>query len=168
MSRTQYPFNASWYKYKTPAEINILRRQWNMFEMVENNDFIVRSKMNAGNFGTRWYAFLQASDLTDYNRGRSLHQAQYPTLDFTPERNKFVQQSTIYTRVGYEFSQPSNGLLLSTSMTEGERVRKNADLSMYINVSTYNATHVYKWNFGSDEDRLAYEKIALDLKLIRL
>jgi len=160
MSRTQYPFNASWYKYKTPAEINILRRQWNMFEMVENCDFQIRIQMNAGYFGHRWYTFLQSSDHTDYTRGKMLHEAQYPTVDFTPERNKFVQQSTIYTKVAYEYSQPSNGLLLSSAMTEGERIKKNSDTLMYINVSTYNATHVYKWNFSSEDDRLAYEKIA--------
>lgn len=162
-TRTQYPFQVSWYKYKTSAEINVLRRQWNMFETVENNDYLVRIQMNAGYFATRWYAFLQASDLTDYNRGRSLHQAQFPTIDFTPERNKFVQQSTIYTRVGYEFSQPSNGLLLSTAMTEGERVKKNADLLLYTQVSTFNSTHMFKWQFTSEEDRLAYEKVALSL-----
>ena len=162
-TRIQYPFNASWYKYKTPAEINILRRQWNIFETVENCDFQIRIQMNAGYFGHRWYTFLQSSDLTDYNRGKTLHQAQYPTVDFTPERNKFVQQSTIYTRVGYEYSQPSNGLLLSTAITEGERIKRNNDLSMYINVSSYNATHVYKWNFSSEDERLGYEKIARSL-----
>jgi len=162
-TRTQYPFNASWYKYKTPAEINILRRQWNMFETVENYDFSIRAKMNAGHFGTRWYTFLQTSDQLDYNRGRALHTAQYPTVDFTPERNKFVQQSTIYTKVSYETSRPSSGLLLSTSMREGERIKKSGDTSMYIQVSTFNATHKYKWTFSSEEDRLAYEKIALGL-----
>lgn len=162
-TRTQYPFNSSWYKYKTPAEINILRRQWNMFETVENYDFQIRIQMNAGYFATRWYAFLQASDLVDYNRGQSLHQAQYPTLDFTAERNKFVQQSTIYTRVSYETSQPSSGILLSTSITEGERIKRNGDMSMYMQVSTYNATHVYKWSFSSEEERMAYDKIARSL-----
>lgn len=162
-TRTQYPFQASWYKYKTLGEINILRRQWNMFETVENYDYKIRIQMNAGYFSQRWYAFLLASDHTDYNQGLSLHRSQYPTIDFTPERNKFVQQSTIYTKVTYDFSQPSNGLLLSSAMTEGERVKKNSDLLMYINVSTYNATHVYKWNFSSEDDRLAYEKIARSL-----
>ena len=162
-TRTPYPFQASWYKYKTAAEINTLRRQWNMFETVENNDYLVRIQMNAGYFATRWYVFLQGSDLTDYNRGHSLHQAQFPQVDFTPERNKFVQQSTIYTRVSYEFSQPSNGLILSTAMTEGERVKKNADLSLYTQVSTFNSTHMFKWQFTSEEDRLAYEKVALSL-----
>jgi len=162
-TRTQYPFQASWYKYKTLSEINILRRQWNMFETVENYDFKIRIQMNAWYFSQRWYAFLLASDHTDYNRGKSLHEAQYPTINFTPERNKFVQQSTIYTNVAYEFSQPSNGLLLSSAMTEGERTKKNGDMSMYINVSTYNATHVYKWNFSSEDERLGYEKIAQSL-----
>lgn len=163
-TRTQYPFNASWYKYKTPAEINILRRQWNMFETVENYDFTIRAKMNAGYFGTRWYVFLQSSDQLDYNRGRALHTAQYPTIDFTPERNKFVQQSTIYTKVSYETSRPSSGLLLSTSVTEGERIKKSGDTSMYIQVSTFNATHKYKWTFTSEEDRVSYEKIAQSLR----
>jgi hypothetical protein len=162
-TRTEYPFNPSWYKYKTPAEINILRRQWNMFEIVENYDYKIRIQMNAGYFNQRWYAFLHASDHTDYNRGKMLHVAQYPTVDFTPERNKFVQQSTIYTKVPYEYSQPLCGLLLSTAMTEGERTKKNSDTLMYINVSTYNATHVYKWKFSSEEERLAYEKIAQSL-----
>jgi hypothetical protein len=165
-TRTQYPFNASWYKYKTPAEINILRRQWNMFETVENYDFLIRAKMNAGHFGTRWYVFAQSSDQLDYNRGRVLHTAQYPAIDFTPERNKFVQQSTIYTKVSYETSQPSSGLLLSTSITEGERIKKSGNMSIYVQVSTYNATHKYKWSFSSEEDRVSYEKIAQSLRLL--
>jgi hypothetical protein len=159
-TRTQYPFNASWYKYKTPAEINILRRQWNMFETVENYDFQIRIRMNAGYFSTRWYAFLQASDQLDYNRGKTLHTAQYPTISFTPEREKFVQQSTIYSRVSYETSHPSSGLLLSTAVTEGERIKRSGDISMYIQVSTFNATHKYKWIFGSEEERMAYDRIA--------
>jgi hypothetical protein len=162
-SRTPYPFNASWYKYKTSADINTLRRQWDMFELVENYNFLIRKQMNAGDFSARWYTFLQTSYLLDYNRGRTLHEAQYPTIDFTPERNKFVQQSTIYTKVSYESSQPSNGLLLSTSTTEGERLKKASDLSMYIHVSTFNSIHKYKWVFTSDEDRLAYMKTELSL-----
>jgi len=162
-TRTQYPFNSSWYKYKTPAEMNILRRQWNTFEMVENYDFAVRNKMNAGDFGTRWYTFPQASAQIDYNRGRVLHAAQYPTIDFTPEHNKFVQQSTIYTKVSYETSQPSSGIIFSTPMRESERIQKNNDTSLYINVSTFNATHYFKWVFSSEDERLAYEKAALRL-----
>jgi hypothetical protein len=162
-TRTQYPFNASWYRYKSLSEINILRRQWNMFETVENYDFIVRSKMNAGNFGTRWYTFLQTSDQLDYNRGRVLHCAQYPTIDFTPEHNKFVQQSTIYVKVSYETSQPSNGIIFSTSMRESERLQLNNDTTLYTNVSTFNATHYFKWMFSSEDERLAYQKAALRL-----
>ena len=165
-TRTQYPFNASWYKYKTPAEINILRRQWNMFESVENYNFAIRIRMNAGYFSTRWYTFLQSSDLVDYHRGQSLHQAQYPGVNFTPEADKFVQQSTIYTKVSYESSRPSTGFLLSTPMTEGERIKKSGDMSMYIQVSTFNASHVYKWQFSSEDDRLSYEKIAQSLRLL--
>jgi len=164
MSRTQYPFNASWYKYKTPAEINILRRQWNMFETVENFDFQVLQRRNAGYLAMKWYVFLQSSDLVDYNRGRTLHTAQYPGIRFTPERDQFIQPSTILSKVGYEYSQPSSGLLLSTSMTEGERIKKSGDMSMYIQVSTFNATHKYKWTFTSEEERVSYEKIAQSLR----
>jgi hypothetical protein len=160
MPRTQYPFNASWYKYKTSADLNILRRQWNLFELVENYNYDVRIQRNAGYLAVKWYAFVQSSDLTDYNRGRSLHQAQYPGNLFTPEFDQFVQPSTVYTHVGYEYSQPSSGLLLSTAMTEGERMKRNGDMSMYIYVSTFNATHKYKWVFSSEEDRMAYDKIA--------
>jgi hypothetical protein len=159
-TRTQYPFTASWYKYKTPAEISVLRRQWNMFETVENCDFQVLQQRNAGYLAVRWYAFLQSSDLVDYNRGKTLHQAQYPGVNFTPQRELFVQPSTIYTTIGYESSQPSNGILFSTAITESERIRRNGDMSMYMQVSTFNATHVYKWVFGSEEERMAYDRIA--------
>jgi hypothetical protein len=162
-TRTQYPFSASFYKYKTMGEIEILRRQWETFERVENYNFAIRARMNTGYFDQKWYTFGSNSELLDYRRGRSLHIAQYPTIDFTSENEKFVQQSTIYVGVKYEIREAPRGTYFSTSISDSERMKNQSDLATYIAVSTFNATHVYKWVFNSDEERLGYERASLRL-----
>ena len=162
-TRTQYPFSASYYRYKTRSEIEILRRQWETFERVENYNFAVRARMNSGFFDQRFYTFLSNSELMDYRRGQALHIAQFPTVDFTSESEKFVQQSTIYVGVAYETREAPRGTYFSTSISDSERIKLQADMNIYMNVSTFNSTHVYKWVFSSDEERLAYERASLRL-----
>jgi hypothetical protein len=43
-------------------------------------------------------------------------------------------------------------------LTSSERAAQRADLEIYAFVSTYNQSHVIKWNFVKDEERLAYER----------
>jgi hypothetical protein len=162
-TRTQYPFSASYYRYKTRIEIEILRRQWETFERVENYNFAVRARMNSGFFDQKFYTFLSSTELMDYRRGQALHIAQFPTVDFGSESEKFVQQSTIYVGVAYEVREAPRGTYYSTSMSDSERIKMQSDTNIYINVSTFNSTHVYKWVFSSDEERLGYERASLRL-----
>lgn len=162
-TRTQYLFNASYYRYKTRSEIEILRRQWETFERVENYNFEIRARMNAGYFDQKWYTFLSNAEFLDYRRGQALHIAQFPTVDFTSESEKFVQQSTIIVGVKYETREAPRGTYFSTSISDSERMKNQSDLATYIAVSTFNGTHVYKWQFSSDEERLAYDRASLRL-----
>ena len=162
-TRTQYPFSASYYRYKTRSEIEILRRQWETFERVENFNFAIRNRMNSGYFDQKWYTFNSNSEYLDYRRGQALHIAQFPTVDFQSESEKFVQQSTIIVAVKYETREAPRGTFFSTSISDSERMKNESDLATYIAVSTFNATHVYKWQFSSDEERLAYDRASLKL-----
>jgi hypothetical protein len=119
--------------------------------------------MNSGFFDQKFYTFLSSTELMDYRRGQALHIAQFPTVDFGSESEKFVQQSTIYVGVAYEVREAPRGTYYSTSMSDSERIKMQSDTNIYINVSTFNSTHVYKWVFSSDEERLGYERASLRL-----
>lgn len=162
-TRTAYPFFASYYRYKTRSEIEILRRQWDTFESVENFNNLIRARMNSGYFDKKWYTFISNSERLDYRRGQALHIAQFPTIDFTSESEKFVQQSTIIVGVAYETREAPRGTYFSTSISDSERIKNQNDLNTYISVSTFNGTHVYKWAFSSNEERLSYERASLRL-----
>lgn len=181
--RTQYPFDLSGVKFKTRGEIINLERQWNTFERVENYDDIVYQKLAVGNRGQLYYQFLSQQESKDYKVGQISHINRYPWLPpttFNSLRNKpfplastiqstFVSSltsaavltytSTIFqvpsvTGIPFISSQPR--MSAAPTQTQSEYLSKMADLQTYMYVSSYNSEHTYKYQFTSDEQKMAY------------
>ncbi len=51
------------------------------------------------------------------------------------------------------------------AMPASAATEQRTDLEIYSHVSTYNAGHYYKYNFGSDEEKLAYHRAELRIRM---
>ena len=58
----------------------------------------------------------------------------------------------------YSMGTTPRGLMLSTPITASERLTMEVDMTVYMQVSTFNATHVFQYNFPSDDEKMAYHR----------
>ena len=162
--RTQYLFDLSGVKYKSRTDLLNLQRQWNTFEQVENYNDIVYQKISVGDRRTLYYQFKTRQEYTDYRNGQELHVLRYPTLAsagaFASISERALPDVPVLVKApNYSSSAATErGLLLSTSTTESQRMEAASDLSIYTYVSTYNSEHYFKYNFASNEEKLAYHR----------
>lgn len=160
-TRTQYFFDLSGVKYKTQADIMAMQRQWDTFERVENYNDVIYQQFSAGNRANTYYQYRDRAEANDYRNGQELHILRYPYLPsstFASISNKPMPDVLIKTPPSYYYNTPTRGVHFSTATTASEKTTANSDLAIYSHVSSYNATHVYKYAFVSNEEQLAYHR----------
>ena len=138
-----------------------MQRQWDTFERIENYDDKIYQQFAAGNRSNMYYQFRDRSEANDYRNGQELHILRYPNLQpstFDSIRNRPMPDVAITTPPSYYYNTPTRGVYFSTATTSSEQTSALADLSIYTHVSSYNATHVYKYAFVSNEEQLAYHR----------
>jgi hypothetical protein len=162
--RTQYIFDLSGVKGRSRTELLNLQRQWDTFERVENYNDIVYQKLATGDRGTLYYQFASRQESLDYRNGQELHVLRYPSLAATGAFNSISERPMpdvpVTTRAPtYSMtSLQDRGLFFSTSTTESERLTQESDLTIYTHVSTFNGTHYFKYNFVSNDEKIAYHR----------
>jgi hypothetical protein len=170
--RTQYIFDLSGVKYKTRADILRIQRQWETFERGENYNDIVYQKLATGNRETLYYQFRTRDELLDYRNGQELHVLRYPVLgaagEFNSISNRAMPNVPVTTKAPEYSMAPTRGLNFSTSMSASELTSLNNDMTIYMHVSSYNSEHYFKYNFPSDEEKLAYHRAELRIMMSNL
>lgn len=165
--RTQYFFDLSGVACKSRGDINTLRYQWDTFERVENYNDIVYQRLQNGDRSQLFYQFPTRGELNAYKNGQELHILRYPYLPpgtFSPISQLPYPNVTFYNAVPTYNQAPKPCAPVSSPMTASEFQTQQADMSIYVHVSTFNGTHHYKYIFPSNEEQLAYhraERIAL-------
>ena len=156
--RTQYVFDSSGYKYKTRADLLRLQRQWETFERVENYNDIVYQKIANGDRGTLYYQFRTHEEYKDYRNGQELHVLKFPTLPtgtFASISERPMPDVPVIVKAPIYTMAPTTD---AKSVPASVAAAATNDMTIYMYVSSYNAAHVYKYNFVSDEERLAYHR----------
>jgi hypothetical protein len=155
--RTQYPFSLS-TRYKTKSESLLLQNQWETFERVENYDDIIYQRIQDGLRDQPFYQFISNQEFKDYKQGQNLHVQVFPNLPagtFAPIRDKPFPTTPSKTALPY-YHQVDKFIVAPTPMSSEELTQQRADTEIYVYVSTFNNTHVYKYNFVSDDEKMAY------------
>lgn len=155
--RTQYPFSAN-TRYKTRSDILIMENQWEIFERVENYNDIIYQRIQDGFRDQPFYHFLSNQELKDYKRGQELHILAFPNLPastFASISERPLPTTPAKTSLPY-YHQVEKSINPPPSISAEELTQQRADTEIYIYVSTFNYSHVYKYNFVSDEEKMAY------------
>lgn len=160
--RTQYSYDLTGVKYKSRADLLNLQRQWETFERVENYNDIVYQQIAAGNRGTLYYQFSTRQEYIDYRNGQELHILRYPVLAkasaFSSISERTLPDVPILIKAPTYSMSSDRGILFSTSVMESQRMENQSDIAVYTYVSTYNSEHVFKYNFPSNEEKIAYHR----------
>jgi hypothetical protein len=160
IQRTQYAFDMVNLKYKSRSDIFRLEQQWTAFERVENYDDIIYQKIANGIRDQTFYQFKNDSEFKDYRAGQNLHILRYPNLPpstFSPVRDRPFPTTESTTPLPY-FSQVMKNVVSAVPIPADEYAIIRSDNVIYSYVSSYNVSHVYKYNFTSDEEKMAYER----------
>ena len=159
--RTQYPVNLSNIKYRTRMETLTLTRQWDTFERIENYNDIVYQKLQIGDRSTTYWQFVNVSEQKDYTAGQMLHINFYTTLSastFSSISNRAMPTAKVITPApSFSVSGPTCIPQLS-AMSASAKTQQQSDLSIYVNVSTYNSAHKYDYIFPSNEEFMSYNR----------
>jgi len=159
--RTQYFFDLSGVACKSRGNINTLRYQWDTFEKVENYNDIVYQHLQNGDRSKLFYQFPTRGELNAYKNGQELHILRYPSLPsctFSPISQLPYPTVTFFNSVPTYNQTPKPCAPTSTSIPASEFQTQQADLAIYSQVSTFNATHHYQYIFPSNEEQLAYHR----------
>jgi hypothetical protein len=162
--RTAYPFSAVNVRYKTVSERLLLQEQWNTFERVENYDDIIYQKYEKGLRDETYYLFASDQEFKNYKAGQILHVNAYPNLPpstFDSIRNRPFPNVAPVTALPY-ITNTENFRANKRVPVASEIAAANADLAVYIYVSTYNDAHALKYVFLDDDEKTAYMR-ALNL-----
>jgi hypothetical protein len=157
--RTQYIFDSKGIRGKSRSDILTMQRQWDTFERIENYNDVVYQRLQQGLRDRMYYQFRDRSELNDYRIGQELHVRRYPDLPvgtFASISDRPMPTVEVLTKAPNYSMGVEKGLLFSTSISASERMEVMSDLAIYSQVSTFNATHVFKYNFPSDEEKMAY------------
>jgi hypothetical protein len=157
--RTQYVYDLSGVKYRTKSDLLTLQRQWNTFEKVENYNFKIYLQFLRGNFKQTWYQFNNNTEVADYRVGQQLHVNRYPNLP--PEIFQSISLAPLPICTNGTgppiFKQTPAQIVSVPAITEGQKIENNADMAIYVQVSTYNILHsTFTYQFTSNEEQLAY------------
>jgi len=138
-----------------------LTRQWDTFERIENYNDIVYQKLQVGDRSTTYWQFVNASELKDYTAGQMLHINFYSTLPastFSSISSRVMPNAKVITPAP-SFSVSGPVCIPQTSaVPASENTQLQSDLTIYVNVSTYNHAHCYSYIFPSNEEFMAYNR----------
>ena len=150
-------FDLSGVKYKSRSDILTMRNQWNTFERVENYDYDVYQRLLVGDRGTPYYQFT-GEERIDYRKGQLLHMARYPWLP--PSTFQSIRSLPLpnVPMVVPPLTAVRNDPSIAEPLSASVRTSQTTDLTVYNHVSTYNAKHVYKYIFASNEEQMAYHR----------
>lgn len=159
--RTQYVFDLSGVKYKSRIDILTMQRQWETFERVENYNDVIYQRFAGGDRSKTYYQFKDQSEKNDYRVGQILHINRYPLMPSgTFDSISLRAMPNVEVRIAapnYTIS-PMPMTYIPGALSESVATDNTTDITIYTYVSTYNSDHVYKYNFVSDEERLAYHR----------
>ena len=166
--RKQYPFDLSGVRYKTRSDILKMQQQWNTYEQIENYDDVIFQRFELGLWEKSWYQFPDREEANNYKNGQELHVLRYPHLPantFSSIRNR-TMPDVVIKRPPPTYSQISRDVdTTKAAMPASAATERRTDLEIYSHVSTYNTDHYYKYNFGSDEEKLAYHRAELRIRM---
>lgn len=157
--RTQYIFDSVGVRGKSRNDILTMQRQWNAFERIENYNDVVYQRLQIGLRDRMYYQFRDRAELNDYRIGQELHVRRYPSLPtgtFASISDRPMPTVEVITKAPNYSMGIEKGLFYSTSISASEMMEMQADMAIYSQVSTFNATHVFKYNFPSDEEKMSY------------
>jgi hypothetical protein len=158
--RDQYFFDLSGVTCKSYGDIIKMRQKWDTFERVENFNDVIYQRFLSGLFDQQYYKFADSSELNDYRVGQNLHIMRYPWLDpstFDSISNRPMPNVPVIVGLS-EFAQINRCVKPPQAITQKEATEQQSDLSIYVHVSTFNSEHVYKYNFTTMEEQLAYHR----------
>jgi hypothetical protein len=159
-ARTQYFYDLSGVKYKTKSDLLTLRRQWDTYERVENINFSIYKTILKGIYQP-WYVFASNEEASDYRVGQLLHVNRYPNIPSALFQSISLAPTPIPKDSGGppRFAQAPSQIVSANPISEGQKTENNADMSIYIHVSTYNVLHsTFTYQFQSNEEQLAYHR----------
>lgn len=160
-TRTQYPFDLSGVKFKSRGDILTMQRQWETFERVENYNDVIYQRFEAGDRSQTYYQFRDQAEKNDYRVGMQLHMNRYPWLpEGTFDPISSLPMPDVVVRIAapnYTFSPNPLGPT-KAAIPESVATDNTADMVIYTYVSSFNAVHYFKYNFVSDEERIAYHR----------
>jgi hypothetical protein len=142
----------------------MMANQWDTFERVENYDDIIYQKFEKGIRDETYYLFASDKEFKDYKAGQQLHIITFPNLPvktFESIRNGPFPDAKPITALPY-ITNTENFRANKRVPVASEVAAANADLAVYIYVSTYNDAHALKYVFLDDEEKTAYTR-ALNL-----
>jgi len=157
--RTEYVYDLSGVKYRTKSDLLTLQRQWNTFEKVENYNFKIYLQFLSGDFRQTWYQFNNNTEVADYRVGQQLHVNRYPNLPPAIFQSISLAPLPICTNGSGPptFKQTPAQIVSVPPITEGEKIENNADMAIYVQVSSYNILHsTFTYQFTSNEEQLSY------------
>ncbi len=138
-----------------------MQRQWETFERVENYNDVIYQRFSAGDRSQTYYQFRDQTERTDYRIGMQLHINRYPSLPagtFDPISGRPMPNVAVTIAApNYTFS-PAPLAYIPGAKPESVSTDNRADVVIYTYVSSYNAEHYFKYNFVSDEERIAYHR----------
>jgi hypothetical protein len=147
-------------RFKTKAEILRLQLQWETFERIENHDDVIYQRIQNGLRDQMFYQFRDAIEFKNYKAGQELHVLQNPTLPpstFSPVRDRPFPTTPSTTALPYT-TQVNKFIVSKAPISSDEYTQIRSDAEIYMYVSSYNHARVYKYNFTSDDEKLAYER----------
>lgn len=169
--RTQYFFDLSGVRGKSRGDILAMQRQWETFERIENYNDIIYQRLEQGYRDKTYYQFRDRSELNDYRNGQEMHVLRYPSAStgtFASISDRPMPDVEVKTRAPNYSMGIERGLLYSTSISASEMLEMQADMTIYTHVSSFNATHVFKYNFPSDEEKMAYHRAERRIRMAEL
>jgi len=160
VQRTQYCFDLSGVHCKSRKDVFVMQRQWDTFERVENYNDIIYQRINAGYRDRLFYQFVNRQEMNDYKNGQQLHILRYPWIPsstFDSISGKAFSSAPVLVPAPI-YTQTPKDIHFSTSIMASEKTEQQSDMAIYMFVSSYNSEHVYKYNFISAEERVAYHR----------
>lgn len=167
--RTQYLFDLVGVRCKSRGDTLILQNNWNIFERVENFDDVIYNRFTQGIRDKTYYQFSDRAELNAYRLGQQQHINRYsstlPASTFDSIRERPMPNVPVVVPTP-TYSQISRCCIPTIDpIPQSEYREQQSDLTIYMHVSSYNQTHVYKYMFTSDEEKMAYHRSE---RLVRL
>lgn len=177
MTRTQYPFaglTEAQQKYIIGTNRPLVYRltienQWDTFERVENYNDAIYELYKTGDRSKLYYQFKNDQEFKDYRTGQQLHVNAYsispfflPASTFQPVRDRPMPDVPIIGSLPYDTNVP-RFIINKFTPTSSELSVAQGENEIFAYVSTYNGTHVIKYQFVDETEKNAYERADLRL-----